>query len=247
MDQQKQTQDYFDMAAREWQAKAVNAADEYSVIEGRNSAVLAVVKEIPDAQQFLDVGCGTGQLVLAVAAEGLEAEGVDYSAQMIAQCESNQAQGDNKAKFRCASFFDVEWRNECFDVISAQGFIEYISQDQMEEFFARCHRLLKPGETLVVGSRNRLFNIVPMNEFSRMELSLGLLAVLEAEGIAMLSASTQEEALSALRRFERVDLQPDRHPDTGIKVDVRYQYTPADLIARAFILKPRNPPSTGLN
>ncbi len=232
MDQQNQTQKYFDFTAKEWQTKAVNAADEYSVIEGRNSAVMAVVKEMGTVQRLLDVGCGTGQLVLAAAADGIDAEGVDFSPQMIAHCESNRTPAHNKAKFKCGSFFDLAFPDHYFDVISAQGFIEYISQAQMEDFFQRCWRMLKPSGALVVGSRNRLFNAVSMNEFTRIELSLGVLQLLELESMALLSSSSQAEAFVALRHFERTDRQPDRHPETNIKVDVRYQYSPADLISR---------------
>jgi 2-polyprenyl-3-methyl-5-hydroxy-6-metoxy-1,4-benzoquinol methylase len=232
MEQQRQTQDYFKSAAKGWQVSAVNAADEYSVIDGRNNAVLTVVDSMPAARTLLDVGCGTGQLVIAAAKRGLEADGIDFAEQMVEQCEANKSAAGVNAKFRCDSFFDATWPDEHYDVISAQGFIEYVSQDQMEVFFHRCHKMLKPGGALVVGSRNRLFNIVSMNDFTRAEMELGVLTSLMAEAIALQSSPTQEAAFGALRRFGRADAQPDRHPMTGIAVEVRYQYTPADLIWR---------------
>jgi ubiquinone/menaquinone biosynthesis C-methylase UbiE len=232
MDQQQQAHVYFDSAADAWQAKSVNVADEYNVIDARNSAVMSVVKSLPAARKLLDVGCGTGQLVLAAAASGLTAEGVDFSAQMIAHCEENKAMHGRAAQFRCGSFFDLAWPEADYDVISAQGFIEYVSPNQMEAFFEQCQRMLKPGGALVVGSRNRLFNVVSMNEFSVLELNQGVLPLLESEGIALLAAATQEDAFESLERLARTDPQPSRHPGTGIDVDVRYQYAPADLISR---------------
>ena len=52
------------------------------------------------------------------------------------------------------------------------------------------------------------------------------------EATALHSNATAEAAFAALRRFERIDPQPDHHPVTGIPVETRYQFTPADLICR---------------
>ena len=233
MDQQDQTQHYFRSVAGDWQSKSTNVSGMYSVIEGRNRSVLAVIQDVGGTKQrFLDIGCGTGQLVLAAASQGLEAEGIDFSEEMIAQCETNRRDTKLDACFTCSSFFDMTAPDNSYDVISAQGFIEYISPDQIEEFFARCFRLLRPGGALVIGSRNRLYNVFSLNEFTLIEMELGVLDALVAEAVALHTASSQDAAFSALRRCTRIYPHPDRHPATGINVNVRYQFSPADLIAR---------------
>src|SRR6185503_16793449 len=63
MEQQEQTRQYFRSAAADWQDRSLEAAGRYSVIEGRNQAVLDVISRTEGAARFLDVGCGTGQLV----------------------------------------------------------------------------------------------------------------------------------------------------------------------------------------
>src|ERR1700689_2955607 len=119
MTQQEQTRHYFRSAAADWQHKSVNAAGDYSVIEGRNRAVLDVVYRSEGASRFLDVGCGTGQLVIAVARHGVEADGIDFADEMVVQCRENAAAAGVTARFLGGSFFDASFEPQAYDVISA--------------------------------------------------------------------------------------------------------------------------------
>jgi 2-polyprenyl-3-methyl-5-hydroxy-6-metoxy-1,4-benzoquinol methylase len=230
--QQEQTLHYFNTTVEGWQQKSVNQAGKFSIVEGRNSAVLDVVKHKKAGTAFLDVGCGTGQLVIDVAKLGWQAEGIDFAPEMIAQCEANAKTAEVAPKFVADSFYNVRLPDAHYDVISAQGFIEYVSADEMEEFFQRSYRSLKPGGSLAVGSRNRLFNIVSLNDFTRQERDLGVLDILILEAMALQSSASMADAMTSLHRFERIDPQPDRHPITGVKVETRYQYSPAELSYR---------------
>lgn len=232
MDQQQQTKAYFEKVAQDWQSKALGEGSKYNLIEARNNTVLSSIARMGSVRKFLDVGCGTGQLVLQVAGKGIEAVGIDFAKDMIAQCESNREAAGVQAAFLNASFFDLPPQADKFDVISALGFIEYISPEQLEEFLGRCCTLLGPGGTLLVGSRNRLFNAVSLNEFTGVEMALGVLNDLVAEAITLHLSASQARAFEALRKHERIYPQPASHPTTGICVDSRYQYSPAELIKR---------------
>jgi len=232
MKQQEQANRYFSSAAADWQKKSINASGGYSVIGGRNRAVMDVMARIENAKSFLDVGCGTGQLVIEAARGGLKSDGNDFAPEMIVQSEANAKAAGVPAHFFGGSFFDLEFEDQSYDVISAQGFIEYISPQETDEFFARCFRMLRPGGAVVVGSRNRLFNVFSLNDFTRLEAEIGTLGTLIAEATALNQSSTTEAAFLALRRYERIDPQLGHHPITGIPVTTRYQFSPADLVYR---------------
>jgi 2-polyprenyl-3-methyl-5-hydroxy-6-metoxy-1,4-benzoquinol methylase len=232
MKQQEQTNRYFSSAAAEWQRKSIDGAGAYNIVAGRNRAAMDVLARTQGAKGFLDVGCGTGQLVIEAARRGLKSDGNDFAPEMIVQCEANAKAAGVQARFFGGSFFDAPFEDQSYDVISAQGFIEYISPQETDEFFARCFRMLRPGGALAVGSRNRLFNIFSLNDFTRLEAEMGTLNTLIAEATALQQSSTQEAAFLALRRYERIDPQFDRHPITGIPVTTRYQFSPADLVYR---------------
>src|SRR5262245_2194243 len=231
MDQQRQTRDYFHAFARDWQNKAQGRPREFNVIEARNAAVLDVLERVQRVSRFLDVGCGTGQLAIDVARRGIDTLGVDFAPDMIEIATKNAAQEKSPASFICASFFDAKPVGP-YDVIGALGLIEYISLEQLEWFFSACSEALRPGGSLAVGSRNRLFNAMSLNAFTALEQRLGVLPHLIDEAVA-LQLSSAGDLFNNLRRHERSYAQPDSHPDTGIGVSLRYQFTPAELIHRA--------------
>lgn len=120
----------------DWQNKSANKSGEYNVIRDCSRAVLEVIDTSINGLRFLDLGCGSGQLVINVASRGIEAEGSDFF-------------------------------------------------DEMAQFFNRCYDMLRPGGYLVVGSRNRLFNIFSLNEFTTLEVSLGIMNVLLSKAVAL--------------------------------------------------------------
>ncbi len=200
-----------------------------NIIEQRNDYVMQVVEEFPALGSFLDVGCGTGELVCNVARRGIDAIGVDYAQEMI-DLASKKAldEGITQAKFMCCSIFDYDMQHESYDLISANGFIEYISHQEMRNFFALVAKALVPGGSLVVGARNRLFNLVSMNEYTTQENNADEIELLFREAVKWTNAKELVEVISS----ECAQLQESgtEHANTGIDVATRFQYTPFQLI-----------------
>ncbi len=230
MNQQKQTLNYFSQNAADWQRKASVAS--FSVIDNRHNAVLEVMKDYKDGRLLLDVGCGTGQLAVEASKKGWHSVGIDYAGSMIDICKSNNREAGANAEFHCASIFDFDIKAASYDVVSAQGFIEYISLVELDTFLGLIGKGLKNGGAIALGSRNRLFNLHSLNEFSLLELQLDSVKNLLRESIILQSSKSQSEAIGKLAELNYAYSHPDTHPETGIKVETRFQFSPADLIRR---------------
>ena len=230
MNQQKQTLGYFNQNAADWQRAA--STTNFSVIDNRHNAVLEVMKEYTHAGRLLDVGCGTGQLAIKASKKGWHSVGIDYAASMIEISKLNNHEAGTDVRFHCVSFFDFAIEPATYDIVSAQGFIEYISLAELEKFLGLTSKGLKRGGAIVLGSRNRLFNLHSLNEFSLLELQLNTVDKLLHEAIIMQSSKSQPEAMEKLAGLNYEYSHPDTHPETGIKVETRFQFSPADLIGR---------------
>jgi len=221
--QQAQTFSFFDGSSAEWRMKAEGRIPKVNVIAQRNACVHRV-QQAHRSESILDVGCGTGELVIEMAEKGLQATGIDFSPEMIRACEEKRAaEGAQNARFQCCSVFDYDAGEESEALVSALGFIEYISPEELRQFLAFSHRVLRNGGALAVGSRNRLYNLVSLNDYTRMERSLGTLEALMSEALALQDGADLPE-------IDSPNLpRPASHPHTRIDVAVRHQYTPGEL------------------
>lgn len=228
--QQQETLKYFNRHAKDWAKNAnTQSLNKVNVIRQRNGFVLKVINEREKTNLFLDIGCGTGDLVCQIASKGINAIGIDFSKKMIDIAENNAKKIKfATAQFKCCSIFDFRLEPNKYDVISANGFIEYISYKELNLLLSLCKKALKRDGSLVLGSRNRLFNVFSFNEFTKKEISTGSINQLITESIELMISKNIKE----LAGFKSVPLQKrgKNHPNTGIDVSTRYQYTPVQLI-----------------
>jgi 2-polyprenyl-3-methyl-5-hydroxy-6-metoxy-1,4-benzoquinol methylase len=228
--QQQESLEFFRRHAPVWRDKAENRINaKVNVIEQRNGFVLQIAKERTRVDSFLDVGCGTGELVCDAAANGIRATGVDYAPEMIKLASKKaQDEGNKKAAFTCSSIFEFALEPGTYDLISANGFIEYISLKELHDLFDLVARALAPGGSFVVGSRNRLFNLVSMNAYTLEEIKAGASEQLQREAVQWGTGTGIEKALE----LQAAPLQAaeTKHATTGIDVVTRFQYSPVQLI-----------------
>jgi len=228
--QQKEALNYFNQNANDWARSAERGSqDEVNVVKQRNDFVIKVIGEKERVDSVLDIGCGTGDLVCEIAAKGINAIGVDFAPDMINLAKDKAGKSKcGKAQFECCSAFSFPFEQDQYDVISANGFIEYISYEEFDQLLSLSWKALRRGGSLVLGSRNRLFNIFSLNEFTQDEIEEGNIAALILEAIRMAGLENVKDLIG----FKTAPLQKENkeHKDTGIKVSTRYQFTPAQLV-----------------
>lgn len=230
--QQKETQEYFRRVADEWRQKAEGALPAtVNVIEQRNGYVLDVAKAKGAVRHSLDVGCGTGELVCDLGRLGAHAVGVDFAAEMVELARKKaSAQSLTSTEFHHASIFDYRPADVQFDLVSANGFIEYISEAQLVEFLAHARSMLSANGSLVIGSRNRLFNAFTLNQYTQLEIECGAAPLLLHEAMILANEGSLAAVVDRLSKAAEPLPQILTQPSTEIDVAVRLQYTPGELI-----------------
>ncbi len=235
MKQQAETYKYFNSVSEEWSRKVRDS--HYSVMNNRHSCLFEAIGDLYQgsvAPGLVDLGCGTGELVVQACRRSIPALGVDFSETMIEKCIAST--NEFKDNYIVADILaDSFWKtlDNVYKIFSGFGLVEYMSESQMDELFKRVFlRISSSGGLAVIGSRNRLFNFVSANDFTRAEASLGSLDKLLDEVIAFSSAESFPDLVARLISLENPARNLSSHTNTGIGVSVRYQYTPATLLKK---------------
>lgn len=126
---------------------ATRATDYYQEIKQRSYALL----DVHAGDHVLDVGCGTGDDVLALAqyagAEG-RTVGVDASATMIAEAERRAAAAGLAAEFMQMDAQHLTFPDAIFDAVRAERLLQHVPDPSAA--LAEIVRVAKPGARIVI-------------------------------------------------------------------------------------------------
>jgi SAM-dependent methyltransferase len=105
---------------------------------------------VADHQPVLDVGCGRGELLVLLAAEGIEARGLDTDAGMIARC---RAQGLDVTQAEATEYLDGVDDGSLGTLFCAQV-IEHLDADALWRLLELARRKLKPTGLFIAETVN---------------------------------------------------------------------------------------------
>jgi SAM-dependent methyltransferase len=104
----------------------------------------------------LDVGCGTGRLLIPYLLAGLEVDGIDPSADMLAMCRSKAAERGLTPKLYQQEMQHLDLPRCYHTIFIPCGTIQLVvDRSQVFEALRRLHAHLAPGGVLVLTVYNR--------------------------------------------------------------------------------------------
>jgi SAM-dependent methyltransferase len=121
-----------------------------------------VGEHCPRPGRLIDLGCGTGRLLLALAPLGFEVLGVDLSQEMLAVARDKADTAGAQVRLLHANLAELDGlRDGCFDyaacLFSTLGMVTGAANRR--RIVGHVFRLLRPGGRFVLHVHNRWFNV----------------------------------------------------------------------------------------
>ena len=130
-----------------------HAVFDYTDESRRESGRLAAGMIAPLARpgwRVLEVGCGRGDVLFALAEAGLHCTGVEPSHRMIQVCEQGSG-----VDVQYGTADRLQFPDGAFDLVFSQQVLEHLHPDDVPAHLAEAFRVLRPGGLLAVETPNR--------------------------------------------------------------------------------------------
>jgi len=111
-------------------------------------AVFGLLEPVPGLS-VLDVGCGTGNYALELAACGLAVTGVDISPAMLVRAREKARTRGLVVSFHPADARELPFADNAFDAVVSVTALDFLPEPALA--LAEAYRVLQPGGRLVVG------------------------------------------------------------------------------------------------
>ncbi len=135
---------------------AVDGFEEYSKFNGEFSNLFERYQkninllDLSSNHNYLEFGCGRGEVCIYHALQGGESTGIDYSEDAINMAIDKARSIGVNVNFISSSFSDVNLKENSYDRILASEFIEHISAEEGLKFAKIAYKALRPGGKILI-------------------------------------------------------------------------------------------------
>jgi len=224
---------YWDEHAHLWEGKAYDKDKQYlnfPVSQQRQDITVEAVEKMAKdkSASIIDFGCADGELVIDLLKRGFtNIKGIDNSSEMIETAKEKmrkEVSDLNPDKVFFVADADDFDEAEKFDFVIAMGLIEYLLD--IDGFFGKLKRILKPNGCAFIESRNKLFNLFSANEHT-VRSSMSELTE-ELKDVARFSPINQKDEVEKIAA-KTFSLVPENLKDIGGGETKKFEKFPFDL------------------
>ena len=121
---------------------------------GRTERFMTIVRLIRETQHSvrttLDLGCGTGSLMLSIleAFPQVESTGIDFDPTMLWLAEARLAHFGSRTRLILADLRDVSWAETVqspLDAVASATALHWLSPDELRELYRQIAQVIRPG------------------------------------------------------------------------------------------------------
>jgi len=148
--------DYYESEAKDYNQEFYESKNSYPTLQYRQNYILDMIKHLNLSTEatILDVGCGPGDLLLAIDTQYSALQGIDIAEEMVNIANQKAiSKQKNHIKFECGDIENLRFENASFDLIICSGVIEYLKDDI--EWLKEIKRVLKPEGFLILNVTNK--------------------------------------------------------------------------------------------
>jgi len=140
----KFAESYFSEIANDWDHLRALHYPETAI----EQAILGYVKNY-QFERVVDLGTGTGRMLILLGHQTMEAEGLDISHNMLTVARTNlNRAGINNARVRYGDAMNTPFKDNSTDLVIIHQVLHYL--DQPEKVLVEAARILKPGGQLLI-------------------------------------------------------------------------------------------------
>ena len=168
-------------------------------------------------EKIIDLGCGWGNISLALQSENFDVTGLDYSLKSVEICKKTALKmGFDPNKFICADATNTGLKKNSFDVAYCCDLVEHLYPEIHNKLISEARRILKKGGKFVIYTPNptHIFellkqnNIILKKDVAHVDYKTmaRLIESLKNNGFIIKKSFYIESHVPLLRNFEKVFL-----------------------------------------